>query len=473
MENNTTQLKSPVVAVLGHVDHGKTSLLDYLRKSRITSGEAGGITQHIGAYQVEHNGRKITFIDTPGHEAFINLRERGAKTADIALLIIDAVESVKPQTIESIKIIQQAGIPMIVAFNKIDLPNANPKKVTQDLLRYNVITEENGGKIATVAVSAKTGQGISDLLETILLISEMKKITASNAAPFEGVVIESKKDKFRGTVATIIVQNGTVSVGDTVWIEGKQEKIRALFNDLGKAIKQGFPGMPLEVLGFSILPGVGAQVSKEKKEEKVKTQNVGAATTPEAILSIFLKADATGSLEAITDGLPKEVAVVETGIGDITEGDITHAKATRLVIIGFNVKVSSQVQKFAHDEGVRIRTYTIIYKLFEEIKDVVEILKKGPQKDIIGQAKILQVFSTSVGIVAGSQIVEGRVARGDKVEIVRQGKVIQDNLRITSIRLGKEEVTKAEKGKLCGIRFSAHVDFVVGDMIQSYILYEL
>jgi translation initiation factor IF-2 len=470
-KKSSITLKTPVVAVLGHVDHGKTTLLDYLRKSRITSSEAGGITQHIGAYQVETNGKKITFIDTPGHEAFINLRSRGAQTADIALLVIDAAESVKPQTVESIKIIQKAGIPMIIAMNKIDLPGANPKKVAQDLLRYNVQTEEHGGKIATVPISAKTGKGIPDLLDTILLVAEIKKISASDKGKLEASVIESRKDKFRGIIATVLIQEGTLTVGEKVWIGEKEEKIRALFDDRGKGIKQATPGMPVVVFGLGTLPPIGSILRSEPhttaKTEKVLEKNEGS------VLSIMLKADAQGSLEAILGGLPEDLTVITTGIGDITEGDVTNAKASGLVIIGFGVGLTTPVRKFAEDEGVRIRTYDIIYKLFEEIKDGVEILKSGPQKEIIGEAKVVQVFDTSDGKVAGSQVVQGRMAKGDKVHIMRGGELIADNVRIVSVREHKDEVTKVEKGKLCGIILSSRVDFTAGDMIQSYTLYEL
>jgi translation initiation factor IF-2 len=464
-------LKPPVVAVLGHVDHGKTTLLDYLRKSRIASSEAGGITQHIGAYQVDVEGKKVTFIDTPGHEAFINLRSRGANTADIALLVIDANESVKPQTVESIKIIQKAGIPMIVAYNKMDLPNANPKKVAQDLLRYNVQTEEHGGKVVSVPISAKTGKGVSDLLQAILLVAELKKISGQATALLEASVIESKKDKFRGITSTILVRNGTLKSGEKIWVDDQEEKIRALFDDRGKVIHEATPGMPVEVLGFEHIPAVGARISQESHvgtdtKQKDKEQEG-------SVLSIMLKADVQGSLEALINGLPKEISIMRQSIGDITEGDVTEAKASGLVIIGFNIGISGRVRKFAEDEGVRIRTYSVIYKLFEEIVDVVEILKKGPQKEIIGQAKIMQEFSTSDGKVAGSQVTEGRIARGDKIQIVRNGKIIIENIKVQSVRQQKEEVTKAEKGKLCGIILSGNVDFTIGDMIQSYTLYEL
>lgn len=470
MDKSASYFKPPVVAVLGHVDHGKTTLLDFLRRSRITSGEAGGITQHIGAYQVDVSGKKVTFIDTPGHEAFINLRARGANVADIALLVIDASESVKPQTIESIKIIQKAGIPMIIAMNKIDLPTANIKKVTQDLLRYNIQTEEHGGEIAAVPISAKSGKGVPDLLETILLIAEMQK-AVPDSGKLTAAVIESKKDKFRGTTVSLLIQSGVLKAGEKVWVGDRQEKVRALFDDRGKGIKIATPGMPVEVLGFEKLPEIGAIVAAESQVVKKAEQE--ARKNGDTVLSIMLKADAVGSLEAISAGLPTDLAVITTGIGDVTEGDVTSAKASGLVIIGFHIGLSSRVKKFAEDEGVRIRTYDIIYKLFEEIADVVEILKSGPQKEIIGEAKIVQVFDTSDGNVAGSQVTEGRVAKGDKIQIIRGNEIIAENLRIASVREHKNEVTKVEKGRLCGIILSGRVDFRIGDMIQSYTLYEL
>ncbi|MBI4130747.1 GTP-binding protein [Candidatus Roizmanbacteria bacterium] len=474
-EKQSFSLKSPVVAVLGHVDHGKTTLLDTIRKSRIASGESGAITQHIGAYQVPVEGKKITFIDTPGHEAFMNLRTRGAKVADIALLVIDAVESVKPQTIESIKLIKQAGIPMIVAINKIDLPTAQPKKVTKDLLRYDVIVEEHGGNIATVPISAKTGKGVTDLLSTIILVAELKKLTTIPYAPFEGVVIESKKDKTRGNVATVLVQKGNLLRGDKIFTNQESFKIRALFNDRGTTVTEATPGMPVEVLGFPSLPSVGSIIatgSGVASPDAIIPVSGRNTTRGESVLSILLKADTQGSLEAISAGLPAGVLVVSAELGDISEGDVAYAKIAGLVIIGFQVGFTLRVKKLAEDEGVRIRTYTVIYQLFEEIAEVIEILKRGPQKKIIGEAKILQEFAATGGKVAGCQVVEGRIAKGDKVVIIRNGEEI-GNARIKSVRQQKEEVTKVEKGKICGVQFAGDVDFRIGDMIQSYTVYEL
>lgn len=485
MKKTTTSTKTsftpkpPVVAVLGHVDHGKTTLLDTLRKSRIAQGEAGAITQHIGAYQVDHKGSKITFIDTPGHEAFTNLRSRGARTADIALLVIDAAESVKPQTVESIKIIKEANIPMIVALNKMDLPHANPKKVSRDLLRYDVQLEEQGGKVASVPISAKEGTGINDLLDSIVLVSELKQFHASEHGVLHGVVIESRKDKGRGLVATVIVQNGTLEAGETIVCGDDTFRVRALFDDRGKSVKKAPPATPVEVLGLHKLPKAGTKIfrSSEKSEsEKGEASNIPeekqSNQTEEAVLKLLLKADTQGSLEAIISQLPSEVEVVSTDVGDIVETDIMYAKTIGLVIIGFNVSASSAVQKRAQDEGVRIRTYRIIYKLLEEIEEVVELLKKGPQRKIIGEAKILQVFDTSDGQVAGCQVTEGRIARGDKVTIKRNDEEIAESVKVNAIRQQKETVNKVEKGKLCGLLLSPQIDFRVGDMIQSYILYE-
>lgn len=469
-------VKPPVVAVMGHVDHGKTTLLDYIRKTRVALGEFGSITQHIGAYQVPVGEKKITFIDTPGHEAFTNLRSRGASVADIALLVVDAKESVKPQTVESIKIIKKANIPMIVVLTKMDIAGVNIDKVKRDLLQHDVIVEDHGGSIATVAVSAKTGAGVDDLLETILLVAELKNVTADPHASFAGVVIEAKKEPGRGNVASIIVQQGTLHARDEIKVEGQTFPVRALLDEYRKTIDAALPGRPVEVLGFNALPKVGTLVvAKDSTVEQAiadMKSTVTADKNADAILKLFLKTDTYGSLEAIMQGMPEGVSVSETGIGEITESDIIQAKGMDLVVIGFNVKVPGRVTKLAKDEAVRIRMYTLIYKLFEEIEEVVALLSQGPQRDIIGQAKILKTFGTSDGEVAGCQVMEGRIAKGDKVVVVRGAKEIVEDVRIKSLRLQKDEVTKVKKGEMCGVLLSAPVDFKPGDMIQSYTLYE-
>ena len=474
--NHTIIPKPPVVAVLGHVDHGKTTLLDYIRKSRITAGEHGSITQHIGAYEVPVNDTTITFIDTPGHEAFMNLRTRGARVADIALLVIDAGESIKPQTIESIKIIHEANVPFIVALNKIDLPTAQPKKVMRQLLQHDVMVEEHGGKIACLPISAKTGEGVQDLLETILLVTQMKKIMTSKTAPLRGVIIEAQKDKNRGVVATVIVHEGTLRTGDKIITGGEMVKVRGMFDDRGVRVDKAEPSKPVAVIGWKTLPSVGEVVSQAGREPSEKiavlAEQKPREQNEEALLRIFLKADTHGSLEAIMAQLPPEVTVDSTGIGDITETEIAYAKTTGQVIIGFNVRFAPAVLKLARDEKVRVRVYTIIYKLLEEIDDVIETMKSGPRKTVIGQAKILQEFTYNRARVAGCQVTEGRMARGDNIVVVRRGEEIGEPTKIASLRQQKEEVTKVEKGKLCGIRMARAIDFQIGDVIQSYTLYE-
>ena len=468
--------KPPVVVVMGHVDHGKTTLLDYIRKSRIAAGEHGQITQHIGAYQVAVNEEAITFIDTPGHEAFANLRSRGARVADIALLVIDASESVKPQTVESIKIIKEAKVPVIVVMTKIDLPNAQPKKVITDLLRYDVITEKNGGNIASVEISAKTGKGIPDLLDTILLVAQLKKLTDVKPGPFAGVVIESRKDKGKGNVGSVLVLQGTVRIGDTVYHGDSSFRVRAMFDDFGKSISAASAGKPVELLGFTGIPVVGSMISASRESKQLLVP--ARPTTPEkstedTVLSILLKADTQGSLEAVMEGMPEGVHIGQAGIGEITENDVSYAKTTGLVIIGFNVDAHDRVKKIAKEEGVRMRTYTIIYKLFEEITEVIGVLRQGPQRNILGQAKILQEFMYEGSRIAGCQVVEGRIAKGDTVFLVRSNEELPETARIISVRQQKDEVTKVEKGKVCGVRFSKPIDFRIGDMVQSYTSYEL
>jgi translation initiation factor IF-2 len=475
----STHSKTPVVVVLGHIDHGKTTLLDFIRKSRIAFGEYGQITQHIGAYKIMHGNKSLTFIDTPGHEAFNNLRLRGTTIADLAVLVIDAQESVKPQTAESIKLIQKANIPFVVAINKMDLPNANPAKVQQDLLKYSVVVEEKGGNIACIPISAKTGTGVSDLLEALTLLADIKNLYKVKQQEFSAIVIESYKDKGKGCCASLLVEGGSLVKGDELVYEGSVFRIRALINDCGHQVERAFPGEAVEVLGFPVLPSVGSRLIKKgsslvinKKVTDLASYRSKSVNSEEAILKVFVKTDKHGSLESVMAGLPEGVFVSETGIGDITEGDIEKAKTTGSVILGFAVKANKKVLQYADDEGVRIRVYTVIYKLFEELNEVVEILQMGPQKKIIGEAKILKKFELPSGIVAGCRVTSGRVAKGDKVQVIRVNSIVADNLKIASIRKEKEEETKIEKGESCGVSLRPFVDFEAGDMIQSYTLYE-
>lgn len=470
-----TWSKPPVVAVMGHVDHGKTTLLDFIRKSHVAAGEHGGITQHIGAYQITVGNKKITFIDTPGHEAFAKMRTRGARSSDLALLVVDANESVKPQTIESIRYIKEAGIPMIVAINKIDLPTADVARVKKELMKYDVTVEEFGGKIAALPISAKTGKGVSDLLDTILLVAEMKKISADPSAPFEGIVIESKKDSRHGVAATVLVNSGTLHQGDQITSEKETFKVRVMFDEYGKVVKAAEPGRPVEVLGAKEPPAVGSQMVayghpfSQPITEKEELKEIAGkfATADDSALQVIIKADSENSLEAIIDGLTVDVRILSASIGDISENDIAFAKTAHAFILGFNVKTSPLVVKLAYDEGVKIKIYTLIYKLFEEIADVVSFLKEGPEKELLGKAKIIQEFTYKDERIAGCQVMDGRIAVGDKIAIMRQNESVGQG-RIKSIRKEKDEVTKVEKGHMCGVRMVGKVDFKIGDMIESY-----
>ncbi len=483
---DTTQqnsLRPPIVAVLGHVDHGKTSLLDFIRKTSVASGEHGGITQHIGAYQIETPEHKaITFIDTPGHEAFAKMRSRGASVADIAILVVAADDSVKPQTKESIDQIRAAGIPMIVALNKIDLPGANAKKTQQDLAKVGVQVEGFGGDVPIVPVSAKTGQGVSELLDMILLVSEMKGLTADLKAPWEAVVIETKVDKGKGMVASVIVKQGNITAGMFLY-EGSTlvGKVRAMFDEAGKRVDVADISKPVEVLGFTQLPGVGAILRETPYREAtpVIISPVGPVAEVDALpdflkpideqekekLTIIIKADTAGSLEAITHALGDRVVVVGSGVGDITEADILLAKPSHAFVVGFNVKARPAVEKLAQTEKVVYRTYTIIYKLLEELEEVISGMREViAQERELGMGQIIAEFPYEKTRIAGTKVVSGRLARGDSVRIMRgEGELAR--AKIKSIRHGKEDITRADMGSEYGVLFDRTVDFAVGDAI--------
>lgn len=472
--------RPPVVVVLGHVDHGKTTLLDTIRKTNVTQGEAGGITQHIGAYQITvKNGQKITFIDTPGHEAFSKMRSRGVTVADIALLVVAASDGVMPQTIEAIRHIQTARIPFIVVLNKTDLPEADPDKVKRQLAENGVLVEGYGGDVVVSPVSAKTGKGIPELLDLILLVTEMKGMTGSDNSPFEAVVIESKIDKRRGNIATLIVRNGTLHLGDTVYIPGSKAKIKALTSDTGEALKSVTPGTPVAVLGWEKIPQVGMEVSSTA-QTAILTE---ARSTPKPFslppletmkkLKVILKADTLGSLEAIKENLADGIEMVASGTGEINDSDVLLARSTGAILIGFNLTVPGTVAKLAAHEKVRIKVYTIIYELLTEIAEVIGILNT-PQalEDILGKASILAEFKADEDKVAGCKILEGRLVRNDTVRVERVDTVMGQG-RVKSLRQGKENVPKVEQGSECGVVFDKKLDFKIGDTIIAYKIREL
>ncbi len=472
----------PIVAVLGHVDHGKTSLLDFIRKTSVAAREHGGITQSIGAYQIQtpKEHKAITFIDTPGHEAFAKMRSRGANVADIAILVVAADDSVKPQTKESIDQILAANIPMIVAVNKIDLPGANVNKVKQDLAKVGVQVEGFGGDVPLVPVSAKTGAGIEELLDMILLVSEMKGITRDPNGPLEAVVIETRLDKGKGMVASIIVKQGTIQNGMPLFVGATQvARVRACFDEQGKAVATVPPGKPVEVLGFTTLPAVGALLGENAKEQALPQVSVPAAPVvgelPDFLkpieeqekrkLSVIIKADTAGSLEAITGALAGRVTVVGMGIGDITEADVLLARPSGAFIVGFNVKARPAVEKLAQTEKVVYRTYTIIYELLDELEDVISGMKEVISHEReLGAGNIIAEFPYEKTRIAGTKVVSGRLARGDSVKVLRGDEEIS-RAKIKSIRQGKEESSRVDVGGQCGVLFDRIVDFAIGDAI--------
>ncbi len=431
--------RPPIVVILGHVDHGKTTLLDAIRQTDVASKEYGGITQKIGAFQA--NG--ITFIDTPGHEAFSQMRFRGTEVADIAILVVAANDSVMPQTAESIKLIKEAKIPYIVALNKVDLPEANTDKVIQDLLRHEVLLENYGGDVPFVKISAKKNEGIKELLDLVDLLGQVNEIKGDSEAPLEFSVIESKMDKNRGPVSTIIVRNGTIKVG--------QDNVRALINYQGKNISCAGPGTPVEVLGWT--------------KVDIDRASLARMTTTED-LNIILKTDTNGSLEAILAKIPQNVRVIQNSTGDITDADILLAKSTKAIILGFNVKLSAQ--KLAENEKVLVRTYKIIYELLDELNDAATgMLVIEPEEEILGTGEILAIFPYEKSQIAGTKVLDGRVARGDLIKVMRKDEIVGKG-KITSVRVGKDEINKVEKGKECGVLIDSKIDFRPGDDIIAY-----
>jgi translation initiation factor IF-2 len=492
------QLRPPVVTVMGHVDHGKTSLLDAIRKTNVTASEVGAITQHIGAYQVEvpspddpKQMKKITFIDTPGHEAFTALRARGASVTDIAVLVVAADDSVMPQTIEAIDHARAAKVPMIVAINKIDLPAANVDKVKQDLVQKGVVIEEFGGDVIAVPVSAKTREGLDDLLEHILLVAEVGELKANPDLPAEGVIVESEKDANRGPMATVIVQKGTLRVGDIVVAGGSYGKIKAMFDDKGARITEAPPSSPVEIMGLNIAPRPGdtfavvddEREAREAAEEREREENeVGRGLSLEAIsgdiaagrtkdLNVIIKGDANGSVEAIRDSLlplsGQEVRlnVIRTGIGNVTESDVMLATASRAIIVGFHVKTEPGARRVA---DVDIRHYQIIYELIEDVEKAVKGLMAPVFAEIIdGHAEVRAIFRVRGGRIAGCFITDGLVRRNSLARVLRGGEMLHES-RVSSLRHFKDDVREMQNGNECGIGIERFEGFQESDIIEAF-----
>ncbi len=488
------KVRPPVVVVMGHVDHGKTKLLDTIRETNIIEKESGGITQHIGAYQVEKNGKLITFIDTPGHEAFTTMRSRGARVADIAILVIAADDSIQPQTKESIKIIKSAGLPMVVAINKIDKPDANPEKVKQDLASMNLVPEEWGGKTIVVPISAKQNIGIDELLEIIILITETEKeeIMANPERLAVGTIIESHIDKGQGPVATILIQNGTLRSGDLVEVSGNfYGKIRAMKNFIGKDVKEAPPSTPVKILGLKAAPSVGdvleakSDISKKTKIKKYQlTQQSTDYTKPSDSSSekngcksfnIVLKADVLGSLEAIIASLVKmdhpevRINIVSKGLGNINENDVKSAEASNSIIFGFHVKLTQEAASLAKDKKVEVRLYEIIYKLFEDAKQKLEeLLSPDIIRTDLGRIKVLAVFhKENNSMIIGGSVTKGIAKLGAKVDIIRQKTKLATG-NITQLQVNKVDVNEAEMGKECGMKYEGKPIIEKDDFLEFY-----
>jgi translation initiation factor IF-2 len=493
--------RPPVVTIMGHVDHGKTSLLDAIRKTSVVSGEAGGITQHIGAYQVEQNGQKITFIDTPGHAAFTAMRARGAQATDIAILVVAADDSVMPQTIESINHAKAAGVPIIVAINKIDKHEANPDKVRQQLLQHEVFVESMGGEVLDVEVSAKNKLNLDKLLEAVLLQAEILDLKADPTRTAEGTVIEAQLDRGRGAVATVLVQKGTLKPGQIIVAGDQWGRVRALVNDQGTHVKEAGPAMPVEILGLSGTPAAGDKFAVVENEarareiseyrqrlarDKAAARQSGQRGSLEQMMSklqdtgfkefpLVIKADVQGSVEAIVAALDKlgtdevRARIVHSGAGAITESDISLAEASNAAIIGFNVRANAQARTASERSGIEIRYYNIIYDLVDDVKAAMSgLLSPERRETFLGNAEILEVFNiTKVGKVAGCRVVEGKVERGAGVRLVRDNVVIHEG-KLKTLKRFKDEVSEVPMGQECGMAFENYEDIRAGDTIECF-----
>ncbi|WP_386690076.1 translation initiation factor IF-2 [Lonepinella sp. MS14437] len=496
--------RAPVVTIMGHVDHGKTSLLDYIRKAKVAAGEAGGITQHIGAYHVETKGKVITFLDTPGHAAFTSMRARGAKATDIVVLVVAADDGVMPQTIEAIQHARAAGVPIVVAVNKIDKPEANPDRVEQELLQYEVVAEKFGGDVQFVHVSAKKGFGVDELLDAILLQSEVLELTAVKDGMASGVVIESYLDKGRGPVATILVQSGTLNRGDIVLCGFEYGRVRAMRDEDGKEIDSAGPSIPVEVLGLSGVPAAGDEatvVRDEKKarevalyrqgkfrdvklarQQKAKLENMfsNMAEGDVAELNVIVKADVQGSVEAIVQSLQElstdevKVKVVGSGVGGITETDATLAAASNAIMVGFNVRADASARRIIESENIDLRYYSIIYELLNEIKAAMSgMLQPEFKQEIIGLAEVRDVFRhPKFGAIAGCMVTEGVVKRNNPIRVLRDNVVIFEG-ELESLRRFKDDVSEVRNGMECGIGVKNYNDVKVGDQIEVFEVVEV
>ena len=493
-----------VVTIMGHVDHGKTTLLDSIRNTRVTEGEAGGITQHIGAYQIENEGKKITFLDTPGHAAFTTMRARGAQVTDITILVVAADDGVMPQTIEAINHAKEANVPTIVAVNKVDKPTANPDRVMQELTEYGLYPEDWGGDTIFVQLSALSGQGIDDLLEMIVLVSEVQELKANPAKHAVGTVIEAELDKSRGPAASLLVQNGTLKVGDAVVVGNTYGKVRAMVNDLGQRIKTAGPSTPVEITGINDVPLAGdrfvvfrdekqaRRVGEARHQENIiqqrqESKNVSLDNLFEQMkqgemkdLNIIIKGDVQGSVEALAAALMKidvegvNVRIIHTAVGAINESDVTLANASNGIIIGFNVRPDVGAKRAAEAENVDMRLHRVIYNVIEEIESAMKgMLDPEYEEKVIGQAEVRQTFKVSkVGTIAGSYVTDGKITRNAGVRVIRDG-VVQFEGELDTLKRFKDDAKEVAQGYECGITIEKYNDLKEGDIIEAFIMVEI
>ncbi len=502
IEEDPAKLKPrpPIVTIMGHVDHGKTSLLDYIRKTNIVAGEAGGITQHIGAYNVTlPDGRKITFLDTPGHEAFTAMRARGAQVTDVAVIIVAADDKVNQQTKEAINHAVAAGVPIVFAINKIDKPNADPEKIKGELAQMNFLVEDWGGKYQSQDISAKTGEGIEELLDKILLEAELLELKANPERPASGTVLEASLEKGKGYTANVLVQNGTLKVGDYVVAGRNHGKVRAMFDERGNRIKEAGPAMPVKITGLNGAPRAGdkfkvyldekeAKKIAQKRDQIYREQQLHARKhiTLDEIgrriqigdfkqLNLIIKGDVDGSVEALSDALTKlsndkvEVRIIHKGVGQITEADVNLAAASDAIIIGFNVRPSGNAARLAQEEGVQIKTYSIIYDIIDDVKNAIEnMLSPVEREEVTGTAEVRQTFKISkVGTVAGCMVTDGKIYNKSKVRVIRDGIVIHEG-ELSSLKRFKDDVKEVSKGYECGLTISNYNDIKEGDIIEAF-----
>lgn len=504
VDENALVERAPVVTIMGHVDHGKTSLLDSIRNTKVTAGEAGGITQHIGAYQVDVDGKKISFLDTPGHAAFTTMRARGASITDIAIIVVAADDGVMPQTVEAINHAKAAEVPIIVAINKMDKPTANPDRVQQELTEHGLVPEAWGGDTIFVPISALKGEGIDELLEMILLTAEVAELKANPTRSAIGTVIEAQLDKGRGPVATLLVQDGTLRVGDPIVVGHAYGRVRAMVNDIGRRVKEAGPSMPIEITGLNEVPQAGdrfvvfadektarqvgesrsmtAIQAQRSEKQRVTLDNLFEQMSQGEMkeLNLIVKADVQGTVEAMASSLMKidvegvNVKIIHTGAGAITESDITLAAASNAIVIGFNVRPDANAKRAAEEEGVDIRLHRIIYKVIEEIEQAMKgMLDPEYEEKIVGQAEVRQTIKVSkVGTIAGSYVTEGKIVRDAGVRVIREGIVIFEG-ELDSLKRFKDDAKEVARGYECGITIKNYNDIKEGDIIEAFVMEEI